>query len=125
MHIQFDRAVDTFIAYLSEQVAKVPKELPKWLGFFGLAGAKLKQDVIKEKVRPYLEMFGVLEDGMVDIGMLKTALDSAFNNVPNLTCLNFTFDASDADGLIAKMQEVASSDAKRTQETAESEEVEE
>ena len=125
MHIQFDRAVETFIAYLSEQVAKVPKELPKWLGFFGLAGAKLKQDVIKEKVRPYLEMFGVLEDGMVDIGMLKTALDSAFEDVPKLTYLNFTFDVSDADGLIAKMQEVASSDAKRTQETAESEEVEE
>lgn len=125
MHISFDRAVDTFIAYLSEQVAKVQKELPKWLGFFGLAGAKLKQDVIKEKVRPYLEMFGVLEDGMVDIGMLKTALDSAFNKVPKLSYLNFTFDVNDADGLVAKMQEVASSEVQHPQATAESAEVEE
>lgn len=125
MHIQFDRAVDTFIAFMSEQVAKVPKDFPKWLGFGGLAAIKFNTRPLKEKVAPYLEMFGVLHDGMIDIGMLKTALDSAFNNVPKLSYLNFTFDVRDADGLIAKMQEVASSDAKRTQETAESEEVEE
>lgn len=124
MHIQFDRAVDVFIAFLAEQVAKVPKELPKWLGFFGLAGAKLKKDYIKEKVRPYLEMFGVLENGMVDIGMMKAALDSAFKNVPKLSYLNFTFDVSDADGLVAKMQEVASSEVNHPQAIAESTEVE-
>lgn len=125
MHIQFDRAVDTFIAFMSEQVAKVPKDFPKWLGFGGLAAIKFNTRPFKEKVAPYLEMFGVLHDGMIDIGMLEKVLDSAFENVPKLTYLNFTFDVSDADGLIAKMQEVASSDAKRTQETAESEEVEE
>lgn len=125
MHIQFDRAVDTFIAFMSEQVAKVPKDFPKWLGFGGLAAIKFNTRPLKEKVAPYLEMFGVLHDGMIDIGMLEKVLDSAFENVPKLTYLNFTFDVSDADGLIAKMQEVASSDAKRTQETAESEEVEE
>lgn len=125
MHISFDKAVDTFIAFMSEQFAKVPKDLPKWLGFFGLAGAKLKKDILKEKMKPYLEMFGVLENGMVDIGMLKTGLDSAFKNVPKVTYLNFTFDASDADGLIAKMQGVASSEMQKSQETAESTEVEE
>lgn len=125
MHISFDKAVDTFIAYLSEQFAKIQSEIPKWLGFFGLAGAKLKKESLMKKVRPYLEMFGVLEDGMVDIGMLKTALDSAFNNVPKLSYLNFTFDVSDADGLVAKMQEVASSEAQGPQATAESAEVEE
>lgn len=125
MHIQFDRAVDTFIAFMSEQVAKVPKDFPKWLGFGGLAAIKFNTRPLKEKVAPYLEMFGVLHDGMIDIGMLEKVLDSAFENVPKLSYLNFTFDVSDADGLIAKMQEVASSDAKRTQETAESEEVEE
>ena len=125
MHISFDRAVDTFIAYLSEQFAKIQSEIPKWLGFFGLAGAKLKKESLMKKVRPYLEMFGVLEDGMVDIGMLKTALDSAFNNVPKLSYLNFTFDVSDADGLVAKMQEVASSGTQQPQATAESAEVEE
>lgn len=125
MHIQFDKAVDTFIAFMSEQFAKVPKDLPKWLGFFGLAGAKLKKDHIKEKMKPYLEMFGVLENDMIDIGMLKTGLDSAFNNVPKLTYLNFTFDVSDADGLVAKMQGVASSEVQQPQATAESAEVEE
>lgn len=125
MHIQFDRAVDTFIAFMSEQVAKVPKDFPKWLGFGGLAAIKFNTRPLKEKVAPYLEMFGVLHDGMIDIGMLEKVLDSAFENVPKLSYLNFTFDVRDADGLIAKMQEVASSDAKRTQETAESEEVEE
>jgi hypothetical protein len=124
MHIQFDMAVDTFIAFMSEQVAKVPKDFPKWLGFGGLAAIKFNTRPLKEKVAPYLEMFGVLHDGMIDIGMLEKVLYSAFENVPKLTYLNFTFDVSDADGLIAKMQEVASSDAKRTQETAESEEVE-
>ena len=125
MHISFDKAVDTFIAFMSEQFAKVPNDLPKWLGFFGLAGAKLKKDLLKEKMKPYLEMFGVLENGMVDIGMLKTGLYSAFKNVPKVTYLNFTFDASDADGLIAKMQGVASSEMQKPQETAESTEVEE
>lgn len=125
MHIQFDRAFDTFIAFMSEQFAKVPRDFPKWLGFFGLAGAKLKKDSLKEKVRPYLEMFGVLEGDMVDIDMLKKALDLAFEKVPNLTYLNFTFDASDADGLVAKMQGVASSEVQQPQATAESAEVEE
>ena len=125
MHIQFDKAVDTFIAFMSEQVAKVPKDFAKWLGFGGLAAIKFNTRPLKEKVAPYLEMFGVLHDGIIDIEMLEKVLDSAFENVPKLTYLNFTFDVSDADGLIAKMQEVASSDAKRTQETAESEEVEE
>lgn len=125
MHIQFDKAFDAFIAFMSEQFAKVPRDFPKWLGFFGLAGAKLKKDSLKEKVRPYLEMFGVLEGDMLDIDMLKKALDLAFEKVPNLTYLNFTFDASDADGLIAKMQGVASSEVQQPQATAESAEVEE
>lgn len=125
MHIQFDKAFDAFIAFMSEQFAKVPRDFPKWLGFFGLAGAKLKKDSLKEKVRPYLEMFGVLEGDMLDIDMLKKALDLAFEKVPNLTYLNFTFDASDADGLVAKMQGVASSEVQQPQATAESAEVEE
>lgn len=125
MHIQFDKAFDTFIAFMSEQFAKVPRNFPKWLGFFGLAGAKLKKDSLKEKVRPYLEMFGVLEGDMLDIDMLKKALDLAFEKVPNLTYLNFTFDASDADGLVAKMQGVASSEVQQPQATAEIAEVEE
>lgn len=125
MHIEFDKAFDTFIAFLSEQFAKVPRDFPKWLGFFGLAGAKLKKDSLKEKVRPYLEMFGVLDGNMVDIDMLKKALGLAFEKVPNLTYLNFTFDVSDADGLVAKMQGVASSEVQQPQATAESAEVEE
>ncbi len=125
MRISYDKAVDIFIAFMSEQFAKVPKDLPKWLGLFGLAGAKLKKDPVKEKMKPYLEMFGVLENDMIDIGMLKTGLDSAFNNVPKLTYLNFTFDVSDADGLVAKMQGVASAEMQQPQVTAESKEVEE
>lgn len=125
MHIEFDRAVDTFIGYLSEQFAKIQSEIPKWLGFFGLAGAKLKKESLMKKVRPYLEMFGVLDGNMVDIDMLKKALGLAFEKVPNLKYLNFTFDASDADGLVAKMQGVASSEVQQPQATAESAEVEE
>lgn len=125
MHIQFDRAVDAFIAFMSEEVAKVKAAFPKWLGFGGLAAIKFNPQPLKDKVKPYLEMFGVLHDGMLDIGMLKTVLDSAFKNVPEITYLNFTFDASDADGLIAKMQGVASSEVQQPQATAESAEVEE
>ena len=124
MHIEFDRAVDTFIAFMSEQIAKIPKDFPKWLGFGGLAAIKFNPKHLKDKVAPYLEMFGVLENGMVDIGMMKTALDSAFKNVPKLSYLNFTFDVSDADGLVAKMQEVASSEVNHPQAIAESTEVE-
>ena len=117
MHIEFDKAVDTFIAFMSEQVAKIPKDFPKWLGFGGLAAIKFNPKPLKEKVAPYLEMFGVLRDGVVDIEMLKTVLDSAFKNVPKITYLNFTFDATDADGLIAKMQSAASTEAKQTEVT--------
>lgn len=125
MHISFDKAVDTFIAFMSEQVAKVPKDFPKWLGFGGLAAIKFNPNPLKEKVAPYLDMFGVLRDGVIDIEMLKTVLDSAFKNVPKLTYLNFTFDVGDADGLIAKMQGVASAEMQQPQVTAESTEVEE
>lgn len=125
MHIQFDRAVDTFVAFMSEQVAKIPKDFPKWLGFGGLAAIKFNPKHLKDKVAPYLEMFGVLNDGMVDIDMLKTVLDSAFKNVPKISYLNFTFDASDGDGLVAKMQGVASAEAQQPQATATVTEVEE
>lgn len=125
MHIQFDRAVDTFVAFMSEQVAKIPKDFPKWLGFGGLAAIKFNPKHLKDKVAPYLEMFGVLNDGMVDIDMLKTVLDSAFKNVPKISYLNFTFDASDGDGLVEKMQGVASAEAQQPQATATGTEVEE
>lgn len=125
MHIQFDRAVDTFVAFMSEQVAKIPKDFPKWLGFGGLAAIKFNPKHLKDKVAPYLEMFGVLNDGMVDIDMLKTVLDSAFKNVPKISYLNFTFDASDGDGLVAKMQGFASAEAQQPQGTATGTEVEE
>lgn len=124
MHISFDKAVDCFIAFMSEQVAKISKDWPKWLSYGALAAVKFNPSPLKNAVKPWLEMSGILKDNMVDIDMMKAALENAFRNVPEIEYFNFRFNAEDAAGFIAKMQGVASAETK-PREIAESTEVEE
>ena len=106
MQIPLERAVDTFIGYMSEQVAKIPKGIERFLGFLALGGLKNNPSSIISKIRPWMEMAGILTDNMVDVRTAKAALDMAFANVPNVSYFGFTFTSDDVDALIGKMQGV-------------------
>lgn len=119
MHVSFEKAVDALTDYMDNLVARVPNGAYKWCGIFGIAAIKFKPNLFMGKISPYLEMLGILHDGKVDIDMLKSVLDSAFEKVPTVTYLKFTFDSSDVDNLISRMRGFASSEEKLTQATAE------
>ena len=108
MHISLENAVDAFIAYMADQVASIPRGVNRWLGFGSLAAIKSNPGMIINNVNPYLEMVGIVKDGMVDLDGVKAFLDNAFANEPKISYFNFTFNAEDAKALLAKMQGVGS-----------------
>ena len=104
MQISFDRAVGAFLDFMAEQTPKITDNWVKWLSIGGLAVAKHDPSKLKKAMQPWLEMAGVLDNGMVDIDMLKAALAEAFDNVPKVNYFGFTFTVDDAAALLAKMQ---------------------
>lgn len=118
MQISFDRAVGAFIDFMAEQTPKITDNWVKWLSIGGLAVAKQDPSKLKKAMQPWLEMAGVLDNGMVDIDMLKVALDEAFNAVPEIGYLNFRFHNDDGRSLVAKLRGVASSEPQSGMEVA-------
>lgn len=104
MQISLDKAVSGFIAYMADQVSAIPKLGDRFLGFAALGSLKNNPSMLVNKVRPWMEMAGIVTEGMVDIGMLKAALAEAFENVPKVSYFGFTFTIDDAAALLAKMQ---------------------
>lgn len=107
MQISVEKAVDAFIGYMADQVASIPKGINRWLGFGSLAALKGNPSMIVNNVKPYLEMVGIIKDGMVDTDMARMFLENAFANEPRLSYFNFTFTADDIPALMSKMQEAA------------------
>lgn len=103
MQITLERAVDGFIGYLADQVATIPHGVERWLAFGALASLKKNPAIITKNVKQYLEMAGVVEDGMVDLDSVKSFLDGAFDSEPKISYFNFTFTKDDVPALIAKM----------------------
>ena len=104
MHISLEKAVEGFVGYMADQVAAIPRGVNRWLGFGSLAAIKANPGMIINNVKPYLEMVGIVKDGMVDLDGVKAFLDNAFANEPKISYFNFTFTADDATALLAKMQ---------------------
>lgn len=104
MLIQLEKAVDGFIGYMADQVAAIPRGINRWLGFGSLAVTKWNPAVIINNIKPYLEMVGIVKDGMVDLDSVKVFLDNAFASEPKISYFNFTFTADDVPALLAKMQ---------------------
>lgn len=104
MQIPLESAVDRFIAYMSDQVATIPKLGDRFLGFAALGSLKSNPDMLIGKVKPWAEMAGIVSNGMVDTEMVRAALTMAFNNVPRVGYFGFTFTADDAAQLLARME---------------------
>lgn len=104
MQISLEKAVEGFISYMADQVASIPKMADRFLGFFTLGALKSAPMQLVNKVKPWAEMSGIVTDGMVDIDTLRAALAEAFENVPKVSYLGFTFSIEDAAALLKKMQ---------------------
>lgn len=104
MLITLEKAVDGFVGYMADQVASIPRGINRWISFGSLAVIKEKPSMIINNIKPYLEMVGIVKDGMVDLDGVKVFLDNAFANEPKISYFNFTFTADDTAALLAKMQ---------------------
>lgn len=104
MQIPLEKAVNGFISYMADQVSAIPKLGQRFLGFGALGALKSNPSMLISNVKPWMEMAGIVTDGMVDIEMLKAALAEAFDNVPKVNYFGFTFTVEDAAALLAKMQ---------------------
>ena len=89
---------------MADQVSAIPKLGQRFLGFGALGALKSNPNVLISTIKPWMEMAGIVTDGMVDIDMLKAALAEAFDNVPKVNYFGFTFTVEDAAALLAKMQ---------------------
>ena len=106
MQISLEKAVDGFIGFMADQVATISKAADRFLGFAALGALKSNPMQLVNKVRPWMEMSGILVDNMVNIDSAKAALDLAFANVPKVSYFGFSFTAEDVPALLAKMQGV-------------------
>ena len=104
MQISLEKAVEGFVGFMADQVATIPKLGDRFLGFAALGSLKSNPNVLVNKVKPWLEMSGILVDNSVNLDSAKAALDMAFSNVPSVSYFGFTFTADDAAALLAKMQ---------------------
>ena len=75
MQIQLDRAVEGLLGYMSDLVSSIPKDIDKLLGTAAVAGLRKKPGAIVSRVKPWMEMSGILSDNMVDLDTAKYALD--------------------------------------------------
>ena len=104
MQITLEKAVDAFIGFMADLVTQIPKMGDRFLGFAALGSLKSNPAVLVNKVKPWLEMSGILADGMVNVDAAQAALDMAFANVPKVSYFGFTFTKEDVPTLLAKMQ---------------------
>ena len=104
MKIELEKAVDAFLAFMADQVALIPKLGERFLGYGALGALKANPGILVNKVKPWAEMAGIVDEGMVDMDMLKAALSTAFENVPKVSYFGFTFTEEDAASLIKKLQ---------------------
>jgi hypothetical protein len=104
MHITIDKAVDGFIGFMADNVSSIQKMGDRFLGFAALGALKNNPAVLVNKVKPWLEMAGIVSNGEVNVDLLRLALDEAFRNVPKISYFGFTFTSDDAAALVAKMQ---------------------
>ena len=106
MQISLEKAVDGFIGFMADQVATIQKMGDRFLGFAALGALKSNPMQLVNKVKPWLEMSGILSDNMVNLDSAKAALDLAFANVPKVSYFGFSFTSEDVPALLAKMQGV-------------------
>jgi hypothetical protein len=103
MKIGLDRAVNSFIGFMADQVAQIPKLGDRFLAYAALGSLKANPAVITAKVRPWGEMAGLVSDDKVDLDLLKASFTEAFAQVPKVSYFGFSFTQDDADALLKRM----------------------
>lgn len=111
MQISIDKAIDGFVGFMADQVANIPKDIERWKGFAVLGVLKSKPRAAIDALKPMAEKIGLIHDDKIDVDVMKSALDMAFGNVPEVEFFNFKFNAEDVKALMEKMRMVASEPA--------------
>lgn len=108
MQISLDKAMKAVSEFMTEQVHTIRDPLKHSIGLFVVGAVGKNPEGIMAKVRPWLEMSGILSGDMVDVDVFKAGLDNMFANVPKISYLGFGITADEAAALVAKMQKAAS-----------------
>jgi hypothetical protein len=104
MKIGLDHAVNSFIAFMADQVPQISNIGNRFLAYAALGSLKANPGIIIAKVKPWGEMAGIVADDKVDLDLLKASFSSAFAQVPKVNYFGFTFTQDDADTLLKRMQ---------------------
>lgn len=103
MQIQLEKAVEGFIGYMADLVTQIPKVGDRFLGFAALGALRNNPSALISKIRPWMEMSGILSENMVNIDAARAALDMAFANVPRVSYFGFSFTSEDVPALLSKL----------------------
>lgn len=114
MKITLEKAMDALSEFLTEQVHTIKDIAKHSAGLFIVGALRKNPEGIMSKIAPWLEMSGILADGMVDVDVFKAGVDNIFANVPKVSYLGFGIDANEASNLVAKMMSKASHSATTT-----------
>lgn len=104
MQISIDNAMKAVSEFMTEQVQTIRDPLKYSIGLFVVGALSKNPEGVLAKARPWLEMSGILSDGIVDVDVFKAGLDNMFAKVPKLSYLGFGITAAEAATLVAKMQ---------------------
>lgn len=104
MQITLERAVEGLVSYMEEQMRQMTDPLDKFKWSLAKGVLQNNPSGIVAKLRPTLEMLGILSGNMVDLDAMKAALDIGFANVPRVPLFGWNFTAEDSNALLAKMQ---------------------
>lgn len=107
MKITLEKAMDALSEFLTEQVHTINDPIKHSAGLFVVGALRKNPDGIMSKITPWMEMSGILSDGMVDVDVFKAGVDNIFANVPKVSYLGFGIDANEASNLVAKMMSKA------------------
>ena len=104
MHITLEKAMDAFYEFMADQVMTINNLGLRFAGLISVGALKKNPEGLLSKVKPWMEMSGILKDGMVDVEAMKMGLDNAFSVMPKLSYLGFGFTSEDASALLSKME---------------------
>ena len=104
MKITLEKAMDALSEFLTEQVHTIKDIAKHSAGLFIVGALRKNPEGIMSKIAPWLEMSGILADGMVDVDVFKAGVDNIFASIPKVSYLGFGINADEAASLISKMK---------------------
>lgn len=111
MKVSLEKAMEALSGFMLDQVKTVNDHLKRSVGMFVVGAIAKNPEGLVSRVSPWLEMTGVLSDGMVDVDTFKAGLDSMFASTPKVSYLGFGITADEAEGLVNRMRSFAVADA--------------